>query len=199
VSQLKFCCGQDAAHRGSWPLRTSNIALLTGPFIGTGRTGIQFACGRAGTRESPVRKMRTSVRVPGHRPTRIFQIRPNGGGASTVVPQVEPHCGHRYSYLSPSGRTRSRRLRTGTARLQRGQASRLASIRSNAGFRCVGMALPRITPAANDANVQAAGLDQRCCQKILKPYETGSDHGSLIITKRAVATPWKGSPGPAAH
>src|SRR6202022_72967 len=52
-----------------------------------------------------------------------------------VVPQVDPHCGQTYSYLSPSGRINSRRLRTGTARLHLGHASRDASIRSKAGLR----------------------------------------------------------------
>lgn len=86
--------------------------------------------------------------------TIFSQIRPTGEGVSTVVPQVEPHCGHRYSYLSPSGRTRSRRLRTGTARLQRGQASRVASIRSKAGFRGAGIALQTITTDATNAKVE---------------------------------------------
>jgi len=104
--------------------------------------------------------MLTSARLPGHQARVFSQIRPSGGGASTVVPQVEPHCGHRYSYLSPSGRTRSRRLRTGTARLQRGQASRVASIRSNAGFRCVGIALPTITTDANNGKVGIAALSK---------------------------------------
>src|ERR1700676_4300053 len=65
------------------------------------------------------------------------QTRMRFGGSSfcTVVPQVDPHCGQTYSYLSPSGRTSSRRLRTFTARLHFGQASRLASKRSNAGRR----------------------------------------------------------------
>ena len=44
-------------------------------------------------------------------------------------------------------------MRTGTARLQRGQASREASIRSNAGFRCVGIALPTIATETHNGKV----------------------------------------------
>ncbi len=63
-------------------------------------------------------------------PKRIF-----AGSFSTVVPQVEPQSGHTYSYLSPSGRTSSRRFRTLTARRHCGHASRLASRRSKEGRR----------------------------------------------------------------
>src|SRR6266851_1489088 len=64
---------------------------------------------------------------------RHINLRSGGSSFCTVLPQVDPQSGHTYSYLSPSGRIRSRRLRTFTARLHLGQASRLASKRSNAG------------------------------------------------------------------
>jgi len=57
----------------------------------------------------------------------------------TVLPQVEPQWGQTYSYLSPSGRISSRRLRTCTARLHLGQASRVASNRSNEALLCSGI------------------------------------------------------------
>src|SRR5262249_24231474 len=55
------------------------------------------------------------------------------GGGSIVSPQVEPHCGHTYSYLSPFGNTSRRRLRTGTATRHFGHASSVAFMRSNDG------------------------------------------------------------------
>jgi hypothetical protein len=62
-------------------------------------------------------------------------------GGSIVSPQVEPHCGQTYSHLSPFGRTRSRRFRTGTAVRHFGQARSVAFIRSKdaRGARSVGM------------------------------------------------------------
>ena len=51
-------------------------------------------------------------------------------------PQVLPQRGQTYSYLSPSGRISSSRLRGCTAVLHLGQASRVASILSNAGRLC---------------------------------------------------------------
>ena len=56
-----------------------------------------------------------------------------------VSPQVEPQSGQTYKYLSPFGRTSSRRLRTLTARLHCGHASKVASIRSNDGLRFCGI------------------------------------------------------------
>jgi len=46
---------------------------------------------------------------------------------STLNPTLSEQSAHRYSYLSPSGRTRSRRWRTGTERRHRGQYSSVAS------------------------------------------------------------------------
>ena len=62
-------------------------------------------------------------------------------GGSIVSPQVEPHCGQMYSYLSPFGKTSRRRFRTGTATRHFGHASSVAFIRSKAarGARSVGI------------------------------------------------------------
>lgn len=46
---------------------------------------------------------------------------------SVLVPTVSEQNAHRYSYLSPCGNTKRSRLRTGTACLQRGQYSSMAS------------------------------------------------------------------------
>src|SRR6516162_1248809 len=121
---------------------------------------------------------------------RIFsQIRPTGEGVSTVVPQVEPHCGHRYSYLSPSGRTRSRRLRTGTARLQRGQASRVASIRSKAGFRGAAIALQTITTDANKAKVEQRSRWDVVTKKLRKSTGPGRSPGVRSFERVVPARP----------
>jgi len=48
-----------------------------------------------------------------------------------VSPHVEPQRGQTYSYLSPFGKTSSRRFRTGTATRHFGQARSDASKRSN--------------------------------------------------------------------
>jgi hypothetical protein len=87
-------------------------------------------------------------------------------------------------------------LRTGTARLQRGQASRLASIRSNAGFRCVGIALPTITTEANNGKVTGAvAVNTRL------PKDCGNHTSPAQITggssfKRIVPARPKGGPDP---
>src|SRR5512147_1059394 len=58
---------------------------------------------------------------------------------SILVPREKEQNEHRYSYLSPSGRTSSSLLRTGTARRQRGQKRALASNWSYAaGGPCAG-------------------------------------------------------------
>jgi hypothetical protein len=57
-------------------------------------------------------------------------------------------------------------LRTGTARLQRGQANRVASIRSKAGFRGAAIALQTITTDANNGKVKQHSALGGCFEKI---------------------------------
>src|SRR5271156_6784455 len=86
-----------------------------------------------------------------------LSYRPSGGGVSIVSPHVEPQSGHTYRYLSPCGSTNSKRLRTFTARLHFGHASKVASIRSNDGLRFSGIQLvPKLKQRADSRQASRA-------------------------------------------
>src|ERR1700677_2133062 len=82
-----------------------------------------------------------------------------------VSPQVDPQCGQTYSYLSPSGRINSRRLRTLTARLHLGHASRLASKRSKAGLRFSVIALCSQPKSCHQLRLPATSSAAILCRK----------------------------------